>query len=129
MEENLKINNISLAVCDILGYSNNCFVLKEMKKFRKDIVPFIPKYSLFLKENNDVVEELATNIEEDYQNNDNKDKWVQFYKLYLSEIANLLASGLYEEAFIKYQSMISTLEEHFELGEESKIKNKKIAYA
>ncbi len=108
---------ITTAVCDILGYTDQCLVLTEMRKFRNHVMQKEPKYFNVLLEGDMVGPLIASEIKKDFMENHDKDTWTRFYQLYLSETANLVASSHYEEAIIKYQAMIHILKEHFGISD------------
>lgn len=113
---NLPGRYITAVICDILGYSNECFILTEMRSF-EDKMP--EKYGnkgwLFAY---DVAEPvIAEKIAEEYNTTHDKNTWVQVYNLFLSEMASLMGSEKYHEALGNYQRMMEVLKAHFKIDD------------
>ena len=114
--ETIEITNgcyITTVMCQVLGYSDQCFVLNEMRNFRNEVMQKDPKYFDMLLEYDIVGPIIAKDIEDEYRNKQNKNMWTQFYKLFLSETANLVAAKKYDEAVQKYQKMMEALKDYF----------------
>ena len=103
---------IIVVLCDVLGYSKECFVLKELADLNS-VVMCNPKYENALLEDEELGCVIADDIKQTFDLTHDKDIWMQFYKMFLSEIASLVASSQYDEAITKYQHMILVLKEYF----------------
>lgn len=103
---------IVVVLCDVLNYTKECFVLKEIN-ILNSIMSKDPKYNDLLMEYDKIGIVLADNIKSSFSIDHNKDLWINFYKMFLSEIAVLVASNQYDQAIIKYQNMILVLNNYF----------------
>lgn len=110
INNNISVKTINVVLCDILGYSDKCFVLKEISDFTKAIDDNSKKVLLEYQELDCL---LALNIKKKYETDHNKDLWIQFYKLFLSTLATLIVSCQYDEAILKYQQMMDELNNYF----------------
>lgn len=107
------MNKIIVTVlCDVLGYSKECFVLREINDLNS-IMKNDPKYEEKLLEYDKVGVVIAEDIKKSFCLDHDVDLWMHFYKMFLSEIASLVASNQYEQAIHKYQHMIVVLKEYF----------------
>ena len=91
MEEN-NFNGcyITTLICSILGYTDHCYVLTEMRNFRNNIMQKEATYFDILLEYDVIGPIIARSIYEDYEERENKDMWVRFYQLYLLKTADLI---------------------------------------
>lgn len=110
INNNISVKTIKVVLCDILGYSDKCFVLKEITNFNKNADDSYKKIFLEYQELDCL---LALNIKKKYEIDHNKDLWIQFYKLFLSTFATLVVSCQYDEATLKYIQMMEELNNHF----------------
>lgn len=114
---------ITTIICNVLGFTDDCFVLTEMRDFRNNIMQKNPKYFNILLEYDIIGSVIAHHIQEEYEKTENKDMWIRFYQLYLSPIVNLISGGNstsdkeYEMAVAKYQQMIGVLKAYFGIPE------------
>lgn len=115
---------VMVVLCDVLGYSKECFVLKEINSLNS-IIESDPKYEEIVSEHDELCCIIANDIKESFELSHDKDKWTQFYKVFLSQIAVLVATNQYEQAIIKYQHMILVLKDYFNI-DNININNKKI---
>lgn len=104
---------ITTLICSILGYTDHCYVLTEMRNFRNNIMQKESKYFDILLEYDVIGPIIARNIYEEYCKTENKDMWTRFYQLYLLETAALISSEKYKEAVCKYEQMMNTLKSYF----------------
>lgn len=105
--------HITTTMCHVLGYSDHCYVLTEMRNFRNNIMQKNSKYFGALLECDMIEPMIAEDIEREYEKTQNRDMWTRFYQLYLSQVVNLSASHLYEDAIYKYQQMVEVLKNYF----------------
>ena len=112
-QENSTGCYITTVMCGVLGYSDQCFVLNEMRNFRNEVMQKDPRYFDMLLEYDIVGPIIAKDIEDEYKTTQDKNMWTNFYKLFLSETANLVASKKYDEAVQKYQKMMESLKDYF----------------
>lgn len=114
MEEN-NFNGcyITTLICSILGYTDHCYVLTEMRNFRNNIMQKEAIYFDILLEYDVIGPIIARSIYEDYEERENKDMWVRFYQLYLLKTADLISSKKYTEAVSKYEQMMNVLKNYF----------------
>lgn len=110
---------ITTVMCDILGYTDKCFVLSEMRNFRNNVMQQDERYFDTLLEYDVLGPKIAEEIKKDFESNENKDMWTQFYKLFLSETANLIAEKEYDKAVSKYRSMVMVLKDYFAIPDVS----------
>lgn len=111
-ENNMSIETINVVLCDVLGYSKQCFVLEEMQALNLAMKNNI-KYKETLSQYQEIDSLIAMDIKECYDKNHNKNLWNQFYKLFLSSIATLVVTGNYDEAILKYMQMMEALSNYF----------------
>lgn len=103
---------VNVVLCDVLGYSNDCFVLKEIN-ILNNIMMSNSKYQDTLLEYEETDCILAADIKTSFTLNHNKNFWVNFYKMFLSEIAVLVSLKQYDEAISKYSMMFEVLKNYF----------------
>lgn len=112
-DDNFNGCYITTLICSILGYTDHCYVLTEMRSFRNNIMQKEAKYFDILLEYDVIGPIIAKRIYEEYCKMGNKDMWTRFYQLYLLETADLISLEKYEEAVCKYKQMMSTLKTYF----------------
>ena len=113
---NVPGGDITSTVCTILGYSNQCFVWREVENFGNKIQE---TYETRLWScAYDMAEPIvAQKIAEEYENTHDKNTWMQIYNLFLSDIASLMGSEKYIEALGNYQRMMAALKDYFGIND------------
>lgn len=108
---------ITTVICSVLGYSNECYVLKQMRDFRNNIMQKDSQYLNILLEYDVIGPMIAENIQKEYIETENKDMWTRFYQLYLSKTADLISFRKYKEAVEMYKCMMIALKDYFGISE------------
>ncbi len=124
-ENNMSVETINVVLCDVLGYSKQCFVLEEIQALDA-AMKNNTKYRETLSQYQEIDSLIAIDIKECYDKDHNKNLWNQFYKLFLSSIATLVVSGNYDGAILKYMQMMEALSNYFGITSLQNINKKKI---
>lgn len=115
-EEKFPGYYITQSVCKILGYTNNCFMLTEMKKC-EDKFPEANGNDTWLHVFDIAEPIVAERIEQEYKTTQDKNTWVEVYNIFLSQTVSLMMAKEYYEAFANYQKMMNVLKQYFHIGE------------
>lgn len=108
---------ITTIICDVLGYADDCSVLDTLRSFRDNVMQKDSKYSDLLLEYDTLGPDIAYFIKKEYEENNDREIWTQFYNFYLQPTANYVSDGKFDAAVNRYKEMVTALKEYFNLDE------------
>jgi len=100
---------ITTIVCDVLGYSDNCDVLENLRGLRDNVMQKDKKYSKLLMTYDVIGPQLANIMNKQYKRDKDKMIALNIYQKYLVPAVNLYKNKQYDESIKKYIDMIEML--------------------
>ncbi len=105
---------ITTVVCKILGFADDCGMLRNLRDFRDNILQKNEQYVPLLFEYDTVGPQIAECLEKDYQEtNGDSELATNLFNFYIQPTASLIEQGNYDEAVSRYQEMTKGLEEYY----------------
>ena len=102
---------ITTAICDLLGLDEDCEIRNVMKNLRDNIMEKDTKYQDILSEYDVVGPQIASNLENEYNEKDDKELVCSLFNFYIQPTVRLCNEGKTDEAISRYLEMTRSLEE------------------
>lgn len=112
---------ITTVVCDILGLSDNCGVLNNLRVFRDNVMQKDDSYKEMLYEYDIVGPIIAEKLSEDFNKTGNADFINSIFNFYILPSSSLISKKKYDEAVERYKEMIEDLREYYKIPKPSDI--------
>lgn len=104
---------ITTIVCDILGFSDDCNELNQLRSLRNNVLQKDEKYASILYEYDVVGPQIAKQIRKDYEQKQDTEFATLLFNFYIQPSARLYHEGFVEESITRYQEMTKTLAETY----------------
>ena len=103
---------ITTALCDVLGYADDCSIMTSLRQFRDKHMRGNEKYNSLLNEYDVVGPQIASAIAHD---SDNHGLCLYLLKVFFNPIVEQLGKKNYSLAVEAYKKMVSFLKERYSL--------------
>ena len=109
---------ITTVVCNILGYSDDCEVLQNLRSFRNNVMQKDEKYKSLLFEYDTIGPKIANELSINFRDASDKEMIEGLYENSIKVVSTLIVDKKYDEAVAKYVRMTNILAEFFGIKSE-----------
>ena len=104
---------VTTEICNLLGYDNECHILKVSREFRNEVLKKDKKYKKLLNDYDIVGPIIAKNLKEEFSNDEDKEMVIDLFNFFVLPTVSLIEEKRYDEAIKRYAGMIIGLEEYY----------------